>query len=589
MKRLHTDLEVINAQENFVPSEIVKRRYKGKRTLQQLEEERYDAVGTATAEGIERDDSMQNGWKISRQCSASTMDTHAKIKWWFDRELKQRSSPEILQITQFDPADQKRNSSPQGKEYHVGDGKLSPRPLISQNHEDQDPSPSVASKPNMAILVPRKKVKKVSVAVDATPASRIVSMFCKHLKDISGDVSGKATETKIDLKNDALKESRNSAPLLSHPPEIERDPNKFNSPGKACSLPNNPLCGEHCETENDVLPQTSSLMSRVKPISSSSGNKNHHIYLKVKSSEVAPNNMDTLPTTSPTKSKLHPEKKDVGITVTPDPLDPEDVKVTSSDGASNAHEELSLLNSLERNCRTVPGLSSPEQNVVKVHEKQTECAKETGSTNAAGARRLSLPPHMFWLSTKHKETEVRQGKKVTEKRNRNYKFSRFSRRRRPSTTGRKPSNATPLLPFKKMESLQESIQATSQTLHKYKTNMHTEEHPLTLVCHHQASENSTFSLGTPEVHSVDNQNKLHHQLATTKIRRKETATEMSPQRQILIHNKQKSPAKVSVGTSTSSLIPSEGISTAMVRNVDTKSDCMSQKDRDTADGSTSEH
>jgi hypothetical protein len=571
MKRKHIDLEMTTTQENFVPSELVKREDKGKKTLQQNGEEQYDAVKTATAEGIERDDYMQNGWKISRQCSASTMDTHAKIKWWFERDLKERSSPEILQITQFDPTDQKRNPSP--------------RPSISKNHEEQVTSPSFASKQNMAILVPRKKIKKVSVAVDATSTSRIISMFCKHTKDISGDVSNQAPETKMDLKNDALKESGNSVPLLSHPPEMERDPNKCNSPGKACSLPNKTLGGEHCETENDILPQTSSLLPKVKPISSSSGNKNHYIYSKDESSEVTHNNMDTLPTTSPIKSKLHVEKKDVGITVTPDPLEPEDVKAISRDGASNVHEEFSLLNSLERNHRTVPGLSSLEQNVVKMNDKQTDCAQETSSTNAAGARRPSLPPHILWPPNKHKQTEVRQGKNGTERRDHNYKFSRFSRRRRPSTTGRKPSNATPLLPFKKKESLPETIQA----LPKYKSNTHTEEHPSTPVCRHEASENSTFSVGTPEVHSADNQNKLRHQLAATKIRRKETATEMSPPRQIVIHYKQKSPAKVSVGTSTSSLIQPEGTSTGMVRNVDTKSECMNQKDRDNADDSTSEH
>jgi hypothetical protein len=53
----------------------------------------------------------------------------------------------------------------------------------------------------------------MSVVVDATPTSRIVSIFCKHVK-----VNGQSSETTLDLKNDAL----NSAPLPSHPPEIER-------------------------------------------------------------------------------------------------------------------------------------------------------------------------------------------------------------------------------------------------------------------------------------------------------------------------------------------------------------------------------
>jgi hypothetical protein len=587
MERLHADLEITTT---LVPSELVRRKDKSKKMQQRNGEGRYDAVGT-TAEGIERDDSVQNGWKVSRQCSASTMDTHAKIRWWFESEQKQRSSPEILQLTQFDPADQKHNQSPQRNECRVEDSNLSAGPLILQNHQDQNLSPSVASKTNMAILVPRKRVKKVSVAIDATPSSRIVNMFCKHVKDIGGDVSGQAPETTLDLKNDALNDSGNSAPLPSHPPEIETDLNKSTSPAKVCPFPNKALGGEHCETENDVLLQTSSLIPKAEQISSASGNKNHHIYSKRESPKVTHNNWDTLPATSSIKSKLHVEKKDVEITVTPVPLEPEDVKFTSRDSASHVGEELSLLNSLERNhIGNVPGYPSPEQNVVKVNEKQTDCAQEKVSANAVGARRLSLPPHILRPSAKRKETEVRVGREGTERRGHNCKFTRFSRRRRQSTTSRKPSNAIPLLPFKKNESLQESTQAITQTVPPCKTNLHTEEHPLTLVCRHQASKNSTFSAVTPEVHSADNQNKLlRHQLTPIKIRRTETTTETSPPREILIHKKQKSPAKISVGTSTSSLIVSEGTNAGMVRPVETKSDGMTQTDRHKAEGSTSEH
>jgi hypothetical protein len=40
-----------------------------------------------------------------------------------------------------------------------------------------------------------------------------------------------------------------------------------------------------------------------------SGNKNHHTYSKRESPEVTHNNMDTLSTTYPIKSKLHVAKK----------------------------------------------------------------------------------------------------------------------------------------------------------------------------------------------------------------------------------------------------------------------------------------
>jgi hypothetical protein len=577
MKRLHADLEMTTAQENFVPSELVRSKDKGNRILQLNGEGCYVAVGTETAERIERDDFVQNGSKISRQCSGSTMDTHAKIRWWFEREMKQRPSPEILQLTQFESADQKNNPSPQRNEWNVEESNTSPGPFTSQNHQDQNLSLSVASKANMAVFVPRKKVKKVSVAVDATPTSRIASMFCKHVQDISGDVNGQAPETTFDLNNDTLNDSGNSAPLPVYPLEIEAELNRIISSVETCPLPNKPLAGE---TENDVPLQTISLMPKVEEISSPSGHKNHHIYSKGDSPEVTYNNMHTLPTTYPIKSKLHVAKKDVGITVRPDPLEPEDIRVTS-----NVDKQLSLLNSLERNHRrNVSGFPSPEQNVVKVHENRNDCARVTASTNAVGARRHSLPPHIFWPSAKAKETEVRQ-----ETRGDNCKFTRFSRRRLQSITTRKQSNETTLIPFRKNEPVQESIQVTGQSLPTSKTDDHTEEHPLTLLCRHQASKNSTFSVVTPEVHSADDQNKLRHQLTRTKIRRTETATQMSPPREILIYNKQKSPAKVSVGTSTSTLILSEGTSAGMVRQVEPKNGGMNQEERDNAEGSTSEH
>jgi hypothetical protein len=588
MKRLHADVELTNTQGKLVASESARRKDKSKTMLQQNEEGRYDAAGTTTAEVIERDDCEQNSWTMSRQCSGSTMDTHAKIRWWFESELKQSSSPEILKLTKCDPADQK-SSPPRQKE----ESKLSPGPLISCNNQDQNPGSSVVSKAYMSKTVPRKRVKKVSVAVDATPTARIASMLCKPVKDISGDESGQAPETMLDLKNDALKNSVHSALLPPHPPEANRVLIKRDSPAnaQACSLENNSLCGEHCETENDVLPQTISLMPNAKPISSPSGNKTHNTCSKRESSKVANNNMDKLSTTpSAIKIKSHGAKKDVGITATPDPLEPEYVKVTLRDGASNDDEELSVLNSLDRNHRTnVPGFASLEQNVVNRHEEQTDCAEETACANAVGARRLSLPPHMFWPSAKHRETEVGQSKKCTERRGHNNKFTLFLQRRRPSTTGRKPSNATPLPPFKKNKSLQQSIQAGIQTLPTCETDTHNEEHPLTPVCRHQEPHNSTSSVVTAEVQSADNQNTLPQQLAPTTIRRTEAVTEMSPLREILIHNKQRAPAKVSVGTSTSSLILSEGTNTGVVRHVESKSDGVNQKDRDNAEGSTSEH
>jgi hypothetical protein len=557
MKRLYADVEMTNTQENLVASESVRRKNNGK-TIRQRNGGEQHAIKTEEAEGTERGDCLQNRCKISRQYSESTMDTQAKIRWWFDSVQGQRPRSEI-QLTYFHPADQKCSPSRQKNEFEIEEDNTTPGPLISQNYQVQNSSSSVALKPNIKVAITRKKIKKLSVAVDATPSARIASMLWKDVKDDNGCVSRQTPETKLNLKRDSFKKGGNSALLTSHPPNVERTPDKCNSPSnaQACSLPNNCLGGEHCEIGNDV-PQTQSLIPTAKAVSSPSGYKNHNVYSKDESSEVTRNNIDALPMTSPKKFQLFVGKNDVGITVTPDLLEPEDVRETSRGSASDADKTLSLLNSLERNCRrNIPGFQSPEQKIVNCYEKLPDTA-------VVGARRLSLPPHIFWPPVKHTETEVGQDNIYTKREGLNSKFTRLSRRRHPTTTSRKPSNGTHLLPFKKKESPQESTQATNQMSPTFKTITPTEDHPLNLVDRYQEQQHITDSVVTPEEHSAESQNEVQQQMSQTKIRRTEMGTHMQSRQEILIHKKQKSPGKMSVGTSTSSLILSELTSTDMI-------------------------
>jgi hypothetical protein len=60
MKRLHADLEVTIAQENFAPE----KERKGQKMLQRNGEGQNDTGRTATAEYFERDDFVQIGWKV---------------------------------------------------------------------------------------------------------------------------------------------------------------------------------------------------------------------------------------------------------------------------------------------------------------------------------------------------------------------------------------------------------------------------------------------------------------------------------------------------------------------------------------------
>lgn len=565
VQRLHAEVEVANNQENIPVSQSVRKGNKHEIGMPQNEGE-HDAEGAVAGEGTTRDDCVQNGWKIPRQCSASTMNTHAKIRWWFERQQQNRPSSEV-QLSHVESESQKCRTSQQRSEFHVEESTIQAGQSISHSVEVQNLSSPIVSKPNIRLTVPKKKVKKVSVAVDATPTARIASMFCKHVKNISGAVSDQIPETTLDLKNDSVKDRGNSALLNSSPPDIDSVLDKSHSPANTQDLlfPNNRLGGENCERENGVVPLTHSLMPTGTVVTDLSGKKNKQIRLRDESSEIANNNMDALLMTSSIKSELHIAKKDAGIIATPHPIEPEHLKSTAGGGGSDDDEQLKNYNYFEGNCgKNISVFPSLEHRIVKAYDKQTGCAQEA----AVGARRLSLPAHIFWPTAKHRETTVRQGKIYTERRGYNTRCTRFSKHRRPSNASRKASNAAQLPPFKKEEPLQESIQPTNQILPTCKTSTEKEDHQLSLSCRPQDLQQSPSSVITPEEHSAGNQKELHWQLPSTNNRRAEIATQMSPPPDILIHKKPKSPAKVSVGTSTCSLILSEDTSTGMIRHVE---------------------
>ncbi|XP_034947320.1 uncharacterized protein [Chelonus insularis] len=113
--------------------------------------------------------------KLSRQNSNSTIDTHIKVKEWIQQEIVHRCSPRFLRKTR--ETLQKEHEEKLTKQHQKGDDER------KKNEEEQlkttklepiyDQNPALIVRPGGK----KPKVPKVSVAVDATPATRTESIL----------------------------------------------------------------------------------------------------------------------------------------------------------------------------------------------------------------------------------------------------------------------------------------------------------------------------------------------------------------------------------------------------------------------------
>ncbi|CAK9827817.1 Neuroligin-4, X-linked [Anthophora retusa] len=109
--------------------------------------------------------------KLSRQNSGSTIDTHIKVREWIQQEIVHRCSPRFLRKTR--ETLQKEHQDKLTKQQE-DEKKRQEEDLYSDRKEEPiyDENPALVVRPGK-----KSKVPKVSVAVDATPATRTESIL----------------------------------------------------------------------------------------------------------------------------------------------------------------------------------------------------------------------------------------------------------------------------------------------------------------------------------------------------------------------------------------------------------------------------
>nr|CAD7444738.1 unnamed protein product [Timema bartmani] len=136
------------------------------------DEEIYEAVRSGGKTIEAGGESALKKWRLSRQCSTSTMDPHTKVREWIAHEIVQRCSPRFLRRTRLQMQKQSTDTSIDQNPY----GEMTP--VVMENFaKDQPTSSPTTSKPSTSVTQQRSKVKKISVAVDATPAARSASVL----------------------------------------------------------------------------------------------------------------------------------------------------------------------------------------------------------------------------------------------------------------------------------------------------------------------------------------------------------------------------------------------------------------------------
>ncbi|XP_043284549.1 uncharacterized protein [Venturia canescens] len=113
--------------------------------------------------------------KLSRQNSSSTIDTHIKVKEWIQQEIVHRCSPRFLRKTR--ETLQKEHQDRLTKQQQIEEDEERKR-FDEEKLRDVTAAPTYEENPAL-IVRPGKKSKppKVSVAIDATPATRTESIL----------------------------------------------------------------------------------------------------------------------------------------------------------------------------------------------------------------------------------------------------------------------------------------------------------------------------------------------------------------------------------------------------------------------------
>ncbi|KAL0109258.1 hypothetical protein PUN28_014385 [Cardiocondyla obscurior] len=109
--------------------------------------------------------------KLSRQNSSSTIDTHIKVREWIQQEIVHRCSPRFLRKTR--ETLQKEHQEKLSKQQEEEKQRIEEEALKERKDE-----PIYAESPALVVRPGKKsKLPKISVAIDATPATRTESIL----------------------------------------------------------------------------------------------------------------------------------------------------------------------------------------------------------------------------------------------------------------------------------------------------------------------------------------------------------------------------------------------------------------------------
>ncbi|KAK4880718.1 hypothetical protein RN001_008864 [Aquatica leii] len=130
------------------------------------------------------EDGSNTKFKLMRQLSSSTIDPHTKVRDWIAHEIVHRCSPRYLRRTRQQYADEhkaKQNKEQESKNTPDSDSTLgqSPtRPVSPEEKTNEFLNLSVQRKPSeIPVLKTVRKTGKVSIAIDATPTGRGISIL----------------------------------------------------------------------------------------------------------------------------------------------------------------------------------------------------------------------------------------------------------------------------------------------------------------------------------------------------------------------------------------------------------------------------
>ncbi|XP_069701934.1 uncharacterized protein [Periplaneta americana] len=493
MKRLYAGVEQSNNQVVYIKHatsvknnalQNFENKMPGKLGLQQSEEGIYEIVSSRNrvqeVEGAtEGEDGDESSWRLSRHCSASTMDTHTKVKEWIERELVDYC-PKINNKELSKNGKVNNSVSEKLKYCEIPATHVSPTTLQIAVCHDPVLYSTATSKPTTTTSISKSKVTKVSVAVDATPTARIASMLSKPMDENSGELLVSTAEIAFQQDN-AYKNSSDIHPhnlsTLSSSLCHEKSINSENKQGEKLNIPEETHSSNLQDSVNKCrafdVPQAVSgheissdkkSKSKKKIFSEFDKNKNVNMEVQIPDKIQETKTVATKKTADIAIGSVH--KRDVGTTTLSNSNT--GVKASLKDDTTEGNHSLT---------KQLPTVQNKT-----VHPEKEAFEREWALINAMTSRNLSFPPPTHPIVRHRKddkgptETIVQKETEVREKRN-----NLPSRRRVLPVIGRKSSITNPFLQSPQLESLQETVELPSPASYNRKTEVANLKKPKTVT------------------------------------------------------------------------------------------------------------